>query len=248
MGDVEKMPDNVDELLEAASQPQPAKRRHRPLRWLVGAVAIIVVVVVGGPLVYFNLIEGSAPAAPTLPVGPGGATGPVNGAWKVTGGSLAEYRVQEILFGQHHTAVGKTSKVSGTMVIKGATVVSARFEVDMASVMSGQAGRDVAWRNSIMDTGPWPQGYFVLTHAVDLKVVPRSDHVVTVDAAGTLTMRGKTEPVIFPLRAERDGSKIVVDGSLPIHFARWGIPNPTWAVAQVGSVGTIAMLLRFTRS
>jgi polyisoprenoid-binding protein YceI len=116
----------------------------------------------------------------------------------------------------------------------------------MASVVSGQAGRDDAWRNSIMDTGPWPHGYFTLTHAVDLRAVPPSNKVVEIDATGTLTMRGKTEPVTFPLHAERDGRGIVVDGSLPVHFARWGIPNPTWTLAQVGSVGTIALLLRFT--
>jgi len=38
--------------------------------------------------------------------------GPVSGAWTVTTGSQAGYRVQEILFGQSHTAVGRTSKVT----------------------------------------------------------------------------------------------------------------------------------------
>jgi polyisoprenoid-binding protein YceI len=245
------MPDNVDSLLDAADRADRAKRgrpRHRAIGWLIGAIAIVVIVVVGVPLVYFHLIEGATPAAPTLPVGPGGSTGPINGDWKVTGGSLAEYRVQEILFGQHHTAVGKTSKVSGTMVIKGATVVSAEFDVDMASVVSGTAGRDTMWRNSIMDTGPWPHGYFTLTRAVDLKTIPRSGQVVKIDATGKLTMRGQTRPVSFPLGAERDGTGIVVDGDLPIYFARWGIPNPTWTVAQVGNVGTIALLLHFSRS
>jgi polyisoprenoid-binding protein YceI len=245
-----EMPEDVPTLLEAAEHtPRPRRRRRRRATgWLIGAVAIVVIVVVGVPFAYFHFVEGSSPAAPTLKVGPGGTTGPVNGTWKVGGGSLAEYRVQEILFGQHHTAVGKTSKVTGQMVIKGATVVSAHFVVNMASVTSGTAGRDVMWRDSIMATADYPEAYFTLTKAVDLGSVPPAGRIVHVTATGKLTMRGKTQTVAFPLQAERDGAKIALNGSLAVHFARWGIPNPTFAVAQVGSVGDIDLLFYLNRA
>jgi hypothetical protein len=61
-------------------------------------------------------------------------------------------------------------------------------------------------------------------------------------------MRGETRKVSFPLAAERDGSKLAINGSLAVRFSRWGIPNPTFAVAQVGSVGTIDVLFYLSRS
>ena len=40
-------------------------RRHWG-RWLIGAVAVVAIVVVGGPLVFFHFIEGPAPAPLSL--------------------------------------------------------------------------------------------------------------------------------------------------------------------------------------
>lgn len=222
--------------------------RHRKgLGWLVAAIAVIVVVVVGVPLVYFHVVEGSAPKAPELAVGPGGRSGPVNGTWDVAGGSLAEYRVQEILFGQHHTAVGSTHRVTGSVTITGATVTAGHFQVDMASVQSNAAGRNVMWNNHIMDTASYPHADFTLTRPIDLDHVPPPGHIVSVAAVGKLTLRGRTRTVSFPLHAERRGNQLLVQGSLSIRFAQWGIPNPSFTVAQVGDHGTIALLLHFSK-
>ncbi len=46
------------------------------------------------------------------------------------------------------------------------------------------------------------------------------------DATGTLTLHGKVAAVTFPLRAERTSSGLEVQGSIPVLFSRWGIPNP----------------------
>jgi polyisoprenoid-binding protein YceI len=162
--------------------------------------------------------------------------------------SEVQYRVQEILFGQHHTAVGSTNKVTGTVTIKGATVTSARFVVDMADVRSGAAGRDVQWRDSIMDTGAYPHGYFTLTKAIDLGRVPAQRHIVVADAVGELTLRGKTVTVTFPLRLERYGNGVDASGQLTITFSRWDIPNPSFYVARVGSTGTIDVLFHLVRA
>src|SRR5579875_3422749 len=222
--------------------------RHRKgLGWLVAAVVVIVVVVIGVPLVYFNLVEGRTPKAPELAVGPGGRSGPVNGTWSVAGGSLAEYRVQEILFGQHHTAVGSTHHVTGSVTITGATVTAAHFVVDMATVKSNAAGRNVMWNDHIMDTAAYPHADFTLTQPIDLDRVPAPGHIVSVAAVGQLTLRGQTHTVSFPLHAERRGGQLLVQGNLSIRFAEWGIPNPSFTVAQVGDHGTIALLLHFSK-
>lgn len=225
---------------------RPNKRHKRALVAVLGGLAALAAVVVAGPAVFFA-IEGPAPKSLVLPVGPGGAVGPVNGTWAVAAPSEVQYRVAEILFGQHHIAVGTTSKVQGSFTIKGATVVAARFSVDMASVRSGVAGRDSQFAGWIMDTRAYPKGYFTLTKAVDLGKVPSERHVVTLDAVGKLTLRGKSRTVRVPLRAERSGDGIDVNGAFTIRFGRWGIPNPSFAITRVADTGTIDFLLHLVR-
>jgi polyisoprenoid-binding protein YceI len=225
---------------------RPRKRRRRRLFVLLGGLAALALVVVAGPAIFFS-IEGPAPKQLTLPVGPGGTVGPVNGTWTVTGPSEVQYRVAEILFGQHHTAVGKTEKVKGSLTIKGATVTSAQFSVDMASVRSGVAGRDSQFSGWIMDTASYPKGYFTLTKPIDLGKVPSERHIVNVDAIGKLVLRGKSRTVRFPLHAERYGDGLDVNGALTIHFGRWGIPNPSFTITRVANTGTIDILLHLVR-
>jgi polyisoprenoid-binding protein YceI len=223
------------------------KRRRRTVRAMILVFAALVLVVLAGPAIYFG-IEGPAPKRLGLPVAHGGAVGPVNGTWAVTRPSEVQYRVPEILFGQHHTAVGKTSRVRGSLTIEGATVTSAHFTVDMASVRSGVAGRDSQFSGWIMDTQTYPKGFFTLSRALSLGKVPSQRHVVAVRATGKLTLRGKSRTVRFPLRVERYGNGIDANGALTVRFGLWGIPNPSFAITRVGNTGTIDVLLHLVRT
>lgn len=240
-------PVRVPDTFDAKRWDPERRRRRRIIAWFCAGVAALALVALGGPALYFH-IEGAAPSRLTLPVGPGGAVGPINGTWKVAAPSKVQYRVQEILFDEHHTAVGTTAKVHGTVTIRGATVTSAQFTVDMASVRSDQAGRNVVFDDSIMDTVTYPNGYFTLTRAIDLDRVPSERHVVAVDAVGKLTLRGRSRIVRFPLRMERYGNGIDASGALTIRFRQWGIPNPSFAITRVGDTGTIDVLFHLVRA
>src|SRR5438270_594402 len=89
-------------------------------RWLIVGAVALVVLVVGGPFFYTHVIESKAPKKLSLSSdtrsssNAGGAVAvAVDGAWKVTSGSQAGYRVKEVLFGQSHEAVGRTSGIAG---------------------------------------------------------------------------------------------------------------------------------------
>ncbi len=228
-------------------RPGGWRDRHPGVEWLLAAVGLLALGVVLGPLIYFHLVEGNPPAKLTLPPAAGTssqvAPGPVSGNWTVAAGSQSGYRVKEILFGQSHTAVGRTSQVTGGITISGTTVTAADFTVDMASVKSDQAGRNVQFDTGIMDTGRFPYGRFHLTRPVRLGSLPPVGQIVTVEATGDLTLRGVTRSVTFPLHAERFPSAIDVDAEIPIVFSRWHIPNPSFAITRVGNVGTIEVLL-----
>jgi polyisoprenoid-binding protein YceI len=208
---------------------------------------VVALIVVAGPAVFFHLIESNPPARLALPPAVAGpniiAPGPVSGTWAVTSGSQAGYRVQEILFGQHHTAVGRTARVSGGITISGTTVIAADFSVNMASVKSDQPSRDAQFVGYIMKTYDHPNGSFHLTRPVLLGRIPAPRSIVAATATGQLDLRGVSRSITFTLQAERVGGRLDVNAEIPISFSEWHIPNPSFAVTQVGPTGIIEVLL-----
>jgi polyisoprenoid-binding protein YceI len=225
-------------------------RPRRPALWLLGAAAAVVVLAVGGTFIYFHFISGPAPAPLSLktPGSTGTAGGvaarnsSVAGSWDVSRGSVVGYRVEEVLFGQNHTAVGRTHAVTGHITISGTTVTSAAFTVRMATITSDASERDVQFQGRIMDTSSYPTGTLTLTRPIALAPLP---------AAGVvgLTLHGHTRQVTFPLRAERTARGIEVSGSIPILFADWDIPNPSFTgLVTTQDHGVLEFLLKLGRS
>jgi polyisoprenoid-binding protein YceI len=225
--------------------PRPP-RPHRRERWLIGTAIFLVVAVLAGPYVYFHFVEGSTPARLQLPAVVPGAqppAGPLGGLWNATTGSEAGYRVRETLFGQHHTAVGRTSNVSGQMLISGTTVEAAIFQVSVSSIRSDQASRDAQFHGYIMKSYQYHTADFRLTQPIQLGAIPPIGRIITAGATGQLSMRGVTRPISFPLQAERVAGGIDVNAEITVTFSLWHIPNPSFAIAQVGNTGTIEVLL-----
>lgn len=233
-------------------------RRHWG-RWLIGAVVVIAIVVVGGPFVFFHFIEGPAPAplslsseasttVPSGSVASAATTADVDGVWDVTSGSQAGYRVQEVLFGQSHTAVGRTSAVTGSLTISSTSVTAGRFSVDLTKVTSDESLRDEQFQGRIMDTAMYPAATFVLTRPINLGSVPAEGVAITKGTTGTLSMHGVTRTVTFHLTARRSGDLIEVSGSVPITFSDWDISNPSGGPAETGSTGTMEFLVNLVRA
>jgi polyisoprenoid-binding protein YceI len=214
------------------------RRRRRWLRWGLTAAAVVVVLAVGVPFVYIHFIEGAAPAplslkiaSPSASASSGGpaADAPLTGTWAVAAGSRAGYRVNEVLAGQNNVAVGRTSSVGGHLTIGQETVTAGGFTVKMATIHSDQSRRDVQFDGRIMDVATYPTGTFTLTRSIALAPVPATGQVRTYHATGNLTLHGHTRQVTFALSAERTATQIRVSGSIPITFADWDIPNPSFA-------------------
>ncbi|MGP8001468.1 MAG: YceI family protein [Streptosporangiaceae bacterium] len=60
-------------------------------------------------------------------------------------------------------AVGRSGSVSGQMVIRGTTVRTASFTVQMATIHTDSAQRDAQFDGWIMDVAAYPTGTFALT-------------------------------------------------------------------------------------
>ena len=234
--------------------------RRRPLVWIGGVLVATVLVAVVGPFVYIRFIRDPAPAPLTLSSAAAGSTGssgtssgssatPVDlqGTWVPTDASQAGYRVKEVLFGQSATAVGRTNKVSGTLTIAGTTVTAAELSVDMKSVTSDSSQRDSQFNGRIMATSTYPTATFKLTTPIDFGTIPADQQQITVTAVGELTLHGTTKPVNLQLQTQRTGANLLVNGSLDITFADWGIPNPSFGPASTGDSGTLEFLLVFAK-
>jgi len=229
---------------------------RKRLRWVLGAGVIVVALAIGGPYVFIHFVEGKAPAKLKLPAAAGSSSSTAlsarsvaaTGKWNVGAGSVAGYRVGEILLGQHTTAVGRTSKVWGSLTITSTSVTSANFGVDMASVVSDQSARNAQFRGRIMDTSAYPTATFKLTTPIALGSIPAVGRVRSYPATGELDMHGVSAAVSFTVSAERTSKSLEILADIPIRFATWHIANPSIAgLVTTQSSGTLEVLLVMTK-
>jgi polyisoprenoid-binding protein YceI len=233
-------------------------RGRRWLKWVLIGLGVVVLVAVAAPFVYINFIRDDAPpklslesvTSDTTTGGPSdtsaaaGADASIGGTYKTTEGTEAGYRATEVLFGQQAEAAGRTTDVTGTVTIAGTTVDSADFTVQMANVTSDEDRRDNQYRTRIMDVQTYPTSTFQLSSPIELGTIPPLGQEVTVPATGNLTVRGVTKPVTFDLNAKRTGADtLAIQGSIPITWSDWNIPEPSFGPAQVADSGEIEFLL-----
>lgn len=231
---------------------------QRPLRILLAVVLGAALLATAGTWIYINVLRDDAPdrlsldsagtTGTTTTAPSGAAPGPgLDGTWKIGPGSRAGYRVDEVLFGQRATAVGRTEDVTGTMTLTGTTVTAAFFTVDMTTVASDQSRRDGQFRGRIMEVDRYPTATFLLTQPIDVGTVPADGAQISAEAKGRLTLHGTTRTVTFDLQAKRAGDTISVAGTIPVVFAEYGIGNPSGGPAQTEDEGEVEFLLTLTR-
>ena len=229
-----------------------ARRSRSIVKWV--AIAILVALVVGvlAPFIYINFISDDAPDRLDVSTGTtepeSAATAPTDGTWTATTGSTAGYRVKEILFGQDNVAAGRTDDVSGELTIEGAQVKTADITVDLTNVSSGESRRDNQFEDRIMDVASFPNATFEITQPIDLGTVPAANEEITASATGDLTLRGTTKPVTFDVKGVRTGNTIRVSGTIPITFADWNIPDPSFGPITTEDHGEMEFLVVFEQA
>lgn len=243
---------------------------RKPRTWFIAVPVVILLAVVVGPFVYFNLIQDDAPArasvddlttpttdeaATDTTAGAGDTTPPsdsatIDGSWEVAEGtgSFAGYRATEVLFGQSNEAAGRTEGVTGTLEIDGTTVTTATIEVDLTGLSSDEDIRDGQVQNRILETGEFPTATFELTEPVDFGAEPDDQEEITVDATGDLTVHGETQTVTVELTARRNGAAIEVSGNIPVTWSDFSINDPSGGPAQVEGSGEIEFALSFSKA
>ncbi len=247
----------------APTTSSPGSRRPRKRILVVLALIGVAAIAGGGFGLWYVLVGPGAPAAvdasaPIIPSGgPVAAPSSLDGTWAVNttigsiddgSASFAGYRVQEQLAGVGgHTAVGRSTKLSGSMTLAGTVVTNAAVTVDMTALTSDNQFRDDQLRKQAIQTDTYGTSTFQLTSPLDLKSLPVEGKTVSLAGSGTMTIHGVSRPVTISLQAVRSGGIIVVTGTLPIVFSDWAIQKPTsFSVLSVDDHGTMELHLLFT--
>jgi polyisoprenoid-binding protein YceI len=220
---------------------------RRRIWWFVGGgVALLVLALVAGPLIYAALDE-DAPPAQTVQAQPEGAelSADTDGTWTVAPGSTAGYRVDEVLNGVDNTVAGTTGEVAGTVVVEGGSLTSAEMTVDIAGIATDNGRRDGYFRDNVMDVGQFPTATFAVTEPVELPELTGTP--VTVPVTGDLTVKGTTREVQAELSAVRTPDGVDVSGSIPVTFADHGIDPPDLGFVRVEDAGAVEFLLHLVR-
>ena len=231
-------------------------------RWklIIGVVVLAAVAVVGGPWVYINFVREPAAdsfvseatttstdsATAAQSVVPTPVLSDATGTWNVVAESQVGYRVNEVLFGQRVTAVGRTSGVTGSVTIVDLTVTDAEFTADLTTVKSDDPRRDAQFEGRIMDVLNYPTAGFVLTSPITIDPTALAG-TVTHQASGSLTLRGVTKPVSVTIVSTVRDSEILLAGEIAVVFADWSIPNPSLPGISTEDSGVLEFQLVLSR-
>jgi polyisoprenoid-binding protein YceI len=197
-----------------------------------GVVGLVVLLVLAVGL-FIKLQPTQAPLV--LPGGPVSApAGRLDGSWDVAAGSLAGFRVRESALGFGNDTVGRTSAVTGALVISGGRLTSAAVRVDLTAVKVG--GKTQPQFAKSLGTARYPDATFTLTRPVTLSPAFATGATIKVTATGLLELNGASRQVTFTVSGRRDGTALQVAGSIPVTLSAWGIKEPS----GYGFLGSLA--------
>lgn len=224
-----------------------ARAGRRWVRWTGAGGVLLVLAAAGGIAAYLRQPVPSPFTLPTAAAAP--PSGPLDGMWTVAPGSAAGFRVRvrESAVGVSNDVVGRTSAVTGTIVIAGDTVVSARLTIGLASLRVD--GKVQPQLRTSLDTPADPVATFTLMHPVTLDPDFSAGAKTTVRAAGELSVHGIVRPVTVTLSARRDGAQLQAAGTIPVRFSTWSIRGPRGygILGSLASRGTAEFLVTLHR-
>ncbi len=213
--------------------PRGSPRRRHWWRWILGGVAVLLVLLIGGVAAAIKLQPSPAPL--TFPTGAvSSPSGSLNGTWQADSGSAAGFRIQETALFLSNDVVGRTNAVTGTVVIAGDRVDTGSFGINLTTItVSGKKQPQLA---TSLNTRRYPDATVTLARPVPLPTAFASGATVTLTAPAEFTVGGVTRPVTVTLTARRDGTALQAVGSIPVPFGTWGIKGPK----GYGAIGSLA--------
>lgn len=194
------------------------------IKKLIGAVAVVVLVVVGVGVWYF-VIRDDTVEKDTVGCDPepceASTVDSADGTWTVVpDDSNTSLVISETIGGVADHQVEGNTAIDGSLVIDGSTVTEATFTADMTTLefTDAPSGFNVANRAQAMegtglDTSEYPEASFALTSPIELGEDATSGQTVTASATGDLTLHGVTKEITFEVDVKAVGDTVQVTPS-----------------------------------
>lgn len=233
----------------ARPAPRAKSQQRHWWRWVLASIAALFALVALAAAIFIRLQPSPAPLAlPSAAASP--PAGPLDGAWDVAAGSVAGFRVRQIVLGMSASpVVGRTNAVTGAIAISGNRVTRAAFRIDLTTIKVG--GKPRPQFAESLGTKDHPSAAVTLTEPVTLGTAFTSGAtVITAAAAGRLTMNGVSHPVTITIAGRRDGAVLQAAGSIRVAFSEWRIRGPKGYrfLGSLADRGTAEFLLVLRRS
>ena len=237
---------------------------------LIPILAVLALIVLGGGaagyVYFFSGLRTSPPAlsfaspsaSASAAASPSPTTSGFAGAWQISSGSLAGYRVREQFVGQAstHDAVARTSSVTGQLTI---TQSGSSYQLSSGTVtvqlgglasVDSVAGYNVTNRDRIvqqsLEVSQFPTATLTL-HPVAIPAGVDSGKTVTFQVTGDLTIHGVTKTVAATVQLRVTGGVPQVVASIQTNMTDFGVQPPSIGFTTVQPAVTIEAQLSFSR-
>lgn len=226
-------------------------------RTVVSIGAILLIALVAGLVVARQLIFGQTPhprvahsspltATPCVAI----ASGSGIHAFAVDSQqSLASYHASFTGLGQPlpGDVVGETHDVSGEFLIVSSpspTITALRILVDLRTLDSGDATRDVHLRDQTFETDKYPYATFTASNGQVLPGSYSDGQSVTFKLTGVMTAHGVSRPTTFDVTGRFSDNSISGSAKTTLHISDFGM-HPPQAVAGVTISDDVSIAVRF---
>ena len=172
----------------------------------------------------------------------------------VADGTSADYRVREQLvrLTTPSDAVGKTSKVTGSLVLGSDGQVKAdqsKFAVDLTSLQSDSSMRDGYIGRGTLNLASFPTAVFVPTSFQSLPAPLPTDGSQSFQMVGNLTLHGVTKPATWTVKSAVSGGDVTGTATTAFTFEDFGMTPPkSMAILSVVDSVTLELTFHLARS
>jgi polyisoprenoid-binding protein YceI len=136
-----------------------------------------------------------------------------------------------------HTVRGVAPRFEGFVqadpLPEGRFDVRARIAVNAAAMNTGNPKRDRTLREKVLETERHPEIVFELKGFTGPLSRMRPDEIFTAQVEGTLTIHGHTEPVLLPVDVHVLEDHVLVTGTFPVHWKKYGLADPSFGLVRV---------------
>lgn len=207
-----------------------ARKAKRIITWTILSLVLVFLIIMAGIFLVSGSLVGPAPAPLQLPplslTTTNASTTFPDGTWIAGDGSIAGFRVPESFLMQSGTIVGRTSAVTGSLVMTQQKVASGSFQVDLTRLSVRVNGKQNTSIFQILDTRRYPKATLTLTQPIVFASLLANGQTISSHATAALSLHGITRPVAFTIMARSNGSVLEALGSAPVLVSQWGIHSP----------------------